>query len=120
MRIGRWLIGLGVTPLTLLAQATKAPSVDPPPDAQQIIAAVLPLPTDHADATRGPVFTHRTAGSFDPVTGTVAANLRPLSVIYIAGATPASTGLSDKSVVGAPWIMFPGTPKAHIMLVPKM
>jgi hypothetical protein len=21
---------------------------------------------------------------------------------------------------GAPWIMYPGTPKAHIMLVPKM
>ena len=45
---------------------------------------------------------------------------QPLNVIYISGATPASTGLSDKPSETAPWIMFPGTPKAHIMLTPKM
>jgi hypothetical protein len=202
MRIGRWLIGLGVTPVALLAQTAKAPSADPPPAAQQITAAVLPLPPDFREHARvlgyragskglvtlrdgtGPftclasdpagtqfhvacyhqslepfmargralraqgvtgdkVDTVRFAeikakklamptqaaalysltgplGSFDPATGKVPASIRPLSVIYIAGATPASTGLSDKPVVGAPWIMFPGTPKAHIMLVPKM
>ena len=59
------------------------------------------------------------AGSYDTTTRT-AAGARALSVIYISGATPASTGLSAKPVEGAPWIMFPGTPKAHIMLVPKM
>jgi len=36
------------------------------------------------------------------------------------GATTASTGLSAKPAEGTPWIMFPGTPKAHIMLTPKM
>jgi hypothetical protein len=59
------------------------------------------------------------AGSYDTTTKTVS-GARALSVVYIAGATTASTGLSAKPVEGAPWIMFPGTPKAHIMLVPKM
>lgn len=59
------------------------------------------------------------AGAFDAATGT-APGARPLFVIYIAGATPESTGLSAKPVQGAPWIMYPGTPKAHIMLVPRM
>ena len=58
-------------------------------------------------------------GAFDPATGTVH-DARPLTVIYISGATAASTGLSTTPQVGAPWLMFPGTPKAHIMLVPKM
>jgi hypothetical protein len=59
------------------------------------------------------------AGSYDAATGTVS-GARALSVIYIAGATTASTGLSARPTEGAPWLMFPGTPKAHIMLVPKM
>ncbi len=59
------------------------------------------------------------AGSYDPATNT-AAGAHPLSVIYISGATTASTGLSATPKEDAPWIMFPGTPKAHIMLVPKM
>ena len=45
---------------------------------------------------------------------------RPLFVIYIAGATAESTGLSTRPQEGTPWIMFPGTPKAHIMFVPRM
>lgn len=59
------------------------------------------------------------ANAFDPATGTVT-GARPLFVIYISGATPASTGLTAKPAEGTPWIMFPGTPKAHIMLVPRM
>ena len=59
-------------------------------------------------------------GSYDRSANTVA-NARPLFVIYISGATSASTGLPDKPAgAGEPWIMFPGTPKAHIMLTPKM
>lgn len=50
----------------------------------------------------------------------VVAGARPLFVIYIPWATPASTGLTDKPAEGTPWIMFAGTPKAHIMLTPKM
>jgi hypothetical protein len=41
-------------------------------------------------------------------------------VVYIPFATPGSTGLSATSVAGAPWIMYPGTPKAHIMFTPTM
>jgi len=39
-------------------------------------------------------------------------------VIYIPGATPGSTGLSLQPREGGPWLMFPGTPGAHIMIVP--
>lgn len=56
---------------------------------------------------------------FDPKTGT-APGAKGLYVVYIPYATTASTGLSDKPQDGGPWIMFPGTPKAHIMFVPKM
>ena len=55
----------------------------------------------------------------DPATGTVK-GAAPTNVIYIPYATSASTGLSAQPVPGVPWIMFPGTPKAHIMLVGKM
>ena len=58
-------------------------------------------------------------GSYDATTNAVT-GARALSVIYIAGATSASTGLSVTPAQGTPWLMFPGTPKAHIMLVPKM
>jgi hypothetical protein len=57
--------------------------------------------------------------SFDPATGT-APKARQLFVVYMPGATAASTGLSARPAEGTPWIMFPGTPKAHIMFVPRM
>lgn len=57
--------------------------------------------------------------SYDPATNTTK-GARPLFVIYIAGATAASTGLTSRPAEGIPWIMFPGTPKAHIMFVPRM
>jgi hypothetical protein len=58
-------------------------------------------------------------GTFDPVKGE-ATGARPLYVVYISGATGASTGLSEKPSGTLPWIMFPGTPKAHIMFTPTM
>ena len=57
--------------------------------------------------------------SFDPATGT-ASKAQPLFVVYVPYATAASTGLSAAPVEGAPWIMHPGTPKAHIMFQPRM
>ena len=60
-----------------------------------------------------------TGGTFDPATKT-APGARWLYVVYIPYATAASTGLSDKPAGNAPWIMFPGTPKAHIMFTPSM
>ena len=58
-------------------------------------------------------------GAFDPATKT-APGARWLYVVYIPYATGATTGLSEKPQQGAPWIMFPGTPKAHIMFTPSM
>ena len=58
-------------------------------------------------------------GKYDPATSSVA-GAQPLIVVYISGATSATTGLPDKPVENGMWIMFPGTPKAHIMLTPKM
>ena len=58
-----------------------------------------------------------TGAGFDPATGKVAdAYLR--WVIYVPYATPASTGLSTKASDGAPWLMYPGTAGAHIMINP--
>lgn len=58
-------------------------------------------------------------GSYDAVHGT-ARKAKPLIVVYMPGATSASSGLSAQPAEGTPWIMFPGTPKAHIMFEPRM
>lgn len=39
-------------------------------------------------------------------------------VIYTPNATPESTGIGTEALPGAPWLMFPGTPGSHIMIVP--
>jgi hypothetical protein len=39
-------------------------------------------------------------------------------VIYVPFATPQSTGLSTKASENAPWLMYPGTAGAHIMINP--
>ncbi len=59
------------------------------------------------------------AGSFDAATST-ASGARPLFVIYVPGATSASLGISAVPAEGTPWVMSPGTPRAHIMFVPRM
>ncbi len=55
--------------------------------------------------------------SFDAATGKVENEYRRSS-IYIPGATAESTGLSTMASETDPWIMFPGTPGAHIMITP--
>ena len=57
-------------------------------------------------------------GRFDSATGEVVdANYR--YVVYIPWATAESTGLPLKPMVpGGPWIMDPGTHRAHIMITP--
>lgn len=58
-----------------------------------------------------------TGSGFDSATGKVNdAYLR--WVIYLPFATPESTGLSTKASDNAPWLMFPGTAGAHIMINP--
>lgn len=68
--------------------------------------------------SREPRTLHVLTGSgFDPATGVIAdAYLR--WVIYTPFATPETTGLAIRPVPGGPWLMFPGTPTAHIMISP--
>lgn len=58
-----------------------------------------------------------TGSGFDPAAGQVADSYLRW-VIYLPFATPESTGLSTKASDGAPWLMYPGTPGAHIMINP--
>ncbi len=53
--------------------------------------------------------------SWDAATGKVS-DASTLLVVYVPGATAESTGLSAIPAKTGPWIMFPGTPKAHIMM----
>ena len=55
---------------------------------------------------------------YDASTGTVSKG-NALFVVYIPFATEKSTGLSTKPS-DKPWLMFPGTPKAHIMFSTSM
>ena len=204
MRAPLWSVALALAPAALLAQDTAAQSTAPavpPPEAEQVAAAVLPLPAEFRDGARvlgyragSPrlvalregtgAFTclasdpaaarfhvacyHRSLepfmargralrasgttgakvdsvrfaevkrgrlamprqpaalyslsgppGSYDAAANS-ATGARHLFVVYIPGSTAESTGLSAKPAEGTPWIMFPGTPKAHIMFVPRM
>ncbi len=59
-----------------------------------------------------------TGSGYDASTGTVKdAYLR--WVIYVPFATPQSTGLSTRPSPDAPWLMYPGTAGAHIMINPR-
>ena len=60
-----------------------------------------------------------TGGAFDPAAGT-AAGARFLYVMYIPGATETSSGISAVPSRTGPWLMYPGTPKAHIMFSGSM
>jgi predicted unusual protein kinase regulating ubiquinone biosynthesis (AarF/ABC1/UbiB family) len=53
--------------------------------------------------------------SWDRATGKVG-DATTLLVVYVPGATTESSGLSPAPAKSGPWIMYPGTPKAHIML----
>lgn len=58
--------------------------------------------------------------SWDPAKGTVTGAM-PLAVVYLPFATTDETGLSAQPKrTSEPWLMFPGTAKAHIMLVGTM
>jgi hypothetical protein len=57
--------------------------------------------------------------SWDPATNKLT-DVRSLFVMYMPFATPESTGLSTAPRQDGPWLMFPGTPKAHIMISGSM
>jgi hypothetical protein len=60
-----------------------------------------------------------TGGTYD-VKANAAPGARRLYVVYVPFATGASTGLPERPAGSQPWIMFPGTPKAHIMFTATM
>ena len=60
-----------------------------------------------------------TGSSFDSASGAIREPFLRW-VIYVPDATVASTGLSDVPTgPGQPWLMFAGTPGAHIMITPR-
>lgn len=75
-------------------------------------AGTLPMPEE-------PAMLYVTTGDgYDPETGEVA-NPFTRWVLYTPWATLESTGLPPRPTgPGAPWLMFPGTPGAHIMITP--
>jgi hypothetical protein len=81
----------------------------------EVKSGKLPMPTGASTlAVLG-----ATEENYDRTTGEVKGTLR--YVIYIPFATSESTGLPLKpEMPGGPWIMDPGTHRAHIMLNPTM
>ena len=91
----------------LRAQGVKDPQVDTVRFAE-VKSGKLKMPT--APTMLYQIF----GGTFDPATAKVTGG-QWLYVTYIPFATAATTGLTDKGRDNGPWIMYPGTPKAHIM-----
>jgi hypothetical protein len=56
----------------------------------------------------------------DAKAGTITAAIKPRYSVYMPFATAASTGLPDQPNPTGPWLMDPGTPKAHIMFTMTM
>ena len=80
---------------------------------KEIDAGTLKMP-------REPRTLHVLTGSaYDPASGKVTGSYLRW-VVYTPYATAESTGLPTKAASpGAPWLMFPGTPGAHIMISPR-
>jgi len=82
----------------------------------------------YAEAAAGTLEMPQTAAALYSLTGTRAnvdaagtvSGARALYVIYMPYATAESTGLPTVPASNGPWLMNPGTPKAHIMFVPRM
>ncbi|MEP7345191.1 MAG: hypothetical protein ABI877_07985 [Gemmatimonadaceae bacterium] len=81
----------------------------------EVKAGKLKMPTQPASLYQ--IFGPPTA--FDPTTGAVT-GAQALFVVYTPFATEKSTGLSATPRKVGPWLMYPGTPKAHIMISEKM
>lgn len=81
--------------------------------AAEIEAGTLPMPR-----TPTALFSLTApADSVDAATGEVR-GARPLYVVYMPYATEESTGITTTPGRGVPWLMFPGRPWAHVMVVP--
>lgn len=82
----------------------------------------------YAEAAEGRLKLPESPAALYSLTGTPAnvtadgavSGARMLHVIYIPYATAESTGLSTTPAANGPWLMNPGTPKAHIMFIQRM
>jgi hypothetical protein len=98
----------------LRAAGTKGTAVDSVRYAE-VKAGKLKMPA--APASLYQIFAPKDA--YNAATGSLTSG-RVVTVVYIPYATEASTGLSAKPTAAGPWLMFPGTPKAHIMFTSSM
>jgi len=80
----------------------------------EVEAGTLPMPQVASLYAR-----NASPGGWNPATGEIHSSTTTL-VIYIPYATSESTGLSLQPKTGEPWLMSPGTPKAHIMFTATM
>ncbi len=78
----------------------------------EIAAGTLKMP----DGPRVLYNLYAPADSVDPATG-LPKHPAAMQVIYIPYATPESTGLPAKPGAGLPWLMYPGKPWAHVMIM---
>jgi hypothetical protein len=97
----------------LRAQGVRASQIDTVRFAEVASGKLKMPPSGALYSLTGP------AGDFDEEKA-AAPKSSLLFVVYLPGATQASTGLSTVPLVGQPWLMLPGTPKAHIMFVQTM
>ncbi len=84
----------------------------------------------YAEARSGKIPMPKTGAALWTLTGpwnavnasaaTVTAAVKPLYEVYLPYATAATTGLPETPMMNGPWLMDPGTPKAHIMFFPSM
>lgn len=96
----------------LRASGVKGSQVDTARFAE-VKSGKLKMPT--APASLYQIF----ADSYNPTTGAVTKGTN-LFVVYVPFATEKSTGLSTTPSDTKPWLMLPGTPKAHIMFSSSM
>ncbi len=98
----------------LRAQGVKGAQVDTARFAE-VRAGTLRMPTKPAALYQ--IFGPKDA--YDATSNTVKGG-RALFVVYVPFATAESTGLSTVPSDSKPWLMLPGTPKAHIMFSATM
>lgn len=96
----------------LRAQGLAAPAVDSTRNADVFAGRVRMPPVAGLYSLTG------AAGSYDPAANAVR-GARALFVVYVPFATVESTGIPATPGRG-PWLMHPGTPRAHVMITPDM
>jgi hypothetical protein len=77
---------------------------------REIREGVLPMPAAAMVYNLGFPDADFDPADVDPATG------RRLHALYLRDATVEATGLPGRPADGAPWLMFPGTPSAHVMI----